>query len=220
MPNTPSGLFGGVLIQLQPLNPVVHRYVPCPPSRPGHGPPPNARNAVAYTRSIRYGEKHQTNVISALWGKCTQSLSLFGERTVLDKNKLMAMGPIKYERFIRRETEITLTTFVGHFYAGQRVDCVLANRPYVRATLKMAERQGFEPWVPLPGQLLSRQPRSATPASLRILSCRRSGGSRIRTHGPLRVNGFQDRRFRPLSHSSTECLRIGDFIHFLLPGQP
>ncbi|MCK4607554.1 MAG: hypothetical protein KAU35_09685, partial [candidate division Zixibacteria bacterium] len=27
-------------------------------------------------------------------------------------------------------------------------------------------------------------------------------GGRIRTHGTLRYNGFQDRRFRPLSHSS------------------
>ena len=28
------------------------------------------------------------------------------------------------------------------------------------------------------------------------------GGGRIRTHGPVKVNGFQDRHFRPLSHSS------------------
>lgn len=28
------------------------------------------------------------------------------------------------------------------------------------------------------------------------------GGSRIRTHGTSRYNGFQDRRFQPLSHSS------------------
>ena len=30
----------------------------------------------------------------------------------------------------------------------------------------------------------------------------RGGGGGIRTHGPRRVNGFQDRRFRPLSHPS------------------
>ena len=28
------------------------------------------------------------------------------------------------------------------------------------------------------------------------------GGSRIRTHGAVTLNGFQDRRFRPLSHPS------------------
>ena len=28
------------------------------------------------------------------------------------------------------------------------------------------------------------------------------GGSRIRTHGGVNLNGFQDRRFRPLSHPS------------------
>ena len=28
------------------------------------------------------------------------------------------------------------------------------------------------------------------------------GGSRIRTHGGVTLNGFQDRRFRPLSHPS------------------
>jgi hypothetical protein len=32
---------------------------------------------------------------------------------------------------------------------------------------------------------------------------RENGGGGIRTPGPLRVNGFQDRRFRPLSHPSS-----------------
>ena len=31
----------------------------------------------------------------------------------------------------------------------------------------MAERQGFEPWVPVKGQRFSRPPRSTTPAPLR-----------------------------------------------------
>ena len=31
---------------------------------------------------------------------------------------------------------------------------------------------------------------------------KKNGEGEIRTHGPLRVNGFQDRRFRPLSHLS------------------
>ena len=31
---------------------------------------------------------------------------------------------------------------------------------------------------------------------------RYGGGSRIRTHGAVTLNGFQDRRFRPLSHPS------------------
>ena len=33
----------------------------------------------------------------------------------------------------------------------------------------MAERQGFEPWVPAKAQRFSRPPRSTTPASLRML---------------------------------------------------
>ena len=31
---------------------------------------------------------------------------------------------------------------------------------------------------------------------------RYGGGSRIRTHGAVTLNGFQDRRFQPLSHPS------------------
>ena len=33
--------------------------------------------------------------------------------------------------------------------------------------MKMAERQGFEPWVPVKEQRFSRPPRSTTPAPLR-----------------------------------------------------
>ncbi len=40
----------------------------------------------------------------------------------------------------------------------------------------MAERQGFEPWVPVKAQRFSRPPRSTTPAPLRAgLACRPQG---------------------------------------------
>ncbi len=35
----------------------------------------------------------------------------------------------------------------------------------------------------------------------------KGGGGGIRTPGPSRVNGFQDRRLRPLGHSSASCYR-------------
>ena len=43
------------------------------------------------------------------------------------------------------------------------------------------------------------------------------GGGRIRTHGPVKVNGFQDRHFRPLSHSST--IEPGFYITLSRTGQ-
>ncbi len=36
----------------------------------------------------------------------------------------------------------------------------------------------------------------------------RGGGSRIRTYVPFPGNGFQDRRFKPLSHPSSDSLRF------------
>ena len=39
---------------------------------------------------------------------------------------------------------------------------------------------------------------------------KRGGEGGIRTPGPLRVNGFQDRRFKPLSHLSAAARRIAD----------
>jgi hypothetical protein len=51
----------------------------------------------------------------------------------------------------------------------------------------------------LPDQPLSRRLPSATRPPLRASS---GGGSRIRTHGALRLSGFQDRRLKPLGHPS------------------
>ena len=70
---------------------------------------------------------------------------------------------------------------------------------------KVAEREGFGPsmelLVPYP---LSRRAPSASRTPLRT-----SGGrGRIRTHGRVNVNGFQDRRLRPLGHSSTIHLDV------------
>ena len=83
---------------------------------------------------------------------------------------------------------------------------------------KVAEREGFGPsmelLVPYP---LSRRAPSASRTPLRI-----SGGrGRIRTHGRVNVNGFQDRRLRPLGHSSTINLDVqrtkrNNDCHFLL----
>jgi hypothetical protein len=42
------------------------------------------------------------------------------------------------------------------------------------------------------------------------------GGSRIRTHGGVNLNGFQDRRFRPLSHPSIFYLIL--ILIFIIPG--
>ncbi len=49
-----------------------------------------------------------------------------------------------------------------------------------RLGLKMAERQGFEPWVALLPQLISSQSRSATPASLH--------GASLLPEPPLEIN--------------------------------
>ena len=58
---------------------------------------------------------------------------------------------------------------------------------------------GFEPMVPLRHNCLAGSP--IQPLShLSTRDSNNGGGSRIRTHGTLRYNGFQDRRFRPLSH--------------------
>ncbi len=66
--------------------------------------------------------------------------------------------------------------------------------------LKMAERVGFEPTVHLLSvHSLSRRAPSASRSPLRIFN---GGGSRIRTHGAFRHNGFQDRRLQPLGHPS------------------
>ncbi len=52
----------------------------------------------------------------------------------------------------------------------------------------------------LPPHSLSRRAPSAN--SVISPDAQGGGGSRIRTHGGVTLNGFQDRRFRPLSHPS------------------
>ena len=56
-------------------------------------------------------------------------------------------------------------------------------------------------------QLLSREPDSAALAPLHAVTFHRGEGG-IRTPGELPHNGFQDRRLRPLGHSSAifQCL--------------
>ena len=43
------------------------------------------------------------------------------------------------------------------------------------------------------------------------------GGSRIRTHGALTLNGFQDRRLQPLGHPSDSAASIATI--FTVKGQ-
>ncbi len=87
------------------------------------------------------------------------------------------------------------------------------------ARIKNSERVGFEPTVPVRGQLLSREPDSAALAPLlfRItiitlifyfVNLYRSERVGFEPTVPLAEdNGFQDRRFRPLSHLSFKILR-------------
>ncbi len=66
--------------------------------------------------------------------------------------------------------------------------------------IEVAEREGFEPsneCYPVT-RLAGERLQPARPSLLKI----NGGGSRIRTHGAFTLNGFQDRRFRPLSHPS------------------
>ena len=53
---------------------------------------------------------------------------------------------------------------------------ILKTRPYSR-DFNMAERVGFEPTVPLPAHLFSRQASSTTPASLLVDYCSKSLGA-------------------------------------------
>jgi hypothetical protein len=67
----------------------------------------------------------------------------------------------------------------------------------------LAEREGFEPSVELsPHTRLAGERLQPTRPSLQLQL--NGGGSRIRTHGAVTLNGFQDRRFRPLSHPSVQ----------------
>src|SRR5436189_5462065 len=82
----------------------------------------------------------------------------------------------------------------------------LRAQPKSRATyrpllVKLAERRGFEPpdrFYPI-NRLAGGCLQPARPP-LRTIA---GGGSRIRTHGALRLSGFQDRRLQPLGHPST-----------------
>ena len=58
----------------------------------------------------------------------------------------------------------------------------------------------------LPDHSLSRRAPSASSVTSPFVFC--GGGGRIRTHGASRLNGFQDRHFQPLSHSSEAEPRI------------
>ena len=74
----------------------------------------------------------------------------------------------------------------------------------------LAEREGFEPSVEfsphtrLAGERLQPARPSLQNFITKIISSdyQIGGGSRIRTYGALTLNGFQDRRFKPLSHPS------------------
>ena len=89
-----------------------------------------------------------------------------------------------------------------------------------KRTIQQSERGGFEPPVPLPVQLLSREPDSAALAPLQgttdtvriTFSDRKntSGERGIRTPGDLRLNGFQDRLHRPLGHLSNQDFHYTD----------
>ena len=70
-------------------------------------------------------------------------------------------------------------------------------------SLILAEREGFEPSEELsPLTRLAGERLQPTRPSLQLQL--NGGGSRIRTHGAVTLNGFQDRRFRPLSHPSSQ----------------
>ncbi len=103
---------------------------------------------------------------------------------------------------------------------------------------KMAEREGFEPskelssFTRLAGERLQptrpslrKKTNPVKTADLRgaiknpqRTSVAHGGGSRIRTHGPLRDNGFQDRLLKPLGHPSLNSTE-GYLTQFRLPSQ-
>ncbi len=65
----------------------------------------------------------------------------------------------------------------------------------------VAEREGFEPSVEVSPhtRLAGERLQPTRPSLLNLIP---GGGSRIRTHGALTLNGFQDRRLQPLGHPS------------------
>ncbi len=89
---------------------------------------------------------------------------------------------------------------------------------------EMAEREGFEPSIEfLTLYSLSRRAPSADSAispEICLWATVGGGGSRIRTHGALTLNGFQDRRLKPLGHPSFSSPCGANPINTLMaPGQ-
>jgi hypothetical protein len=65
----------------------------------------------------------------------------------------------------------------------------------------MAEKQRFELWMDYNAHTRLAGERLQPLGHFSVYSLY-GGGGRIRTHGASRLNGFQDRHFQPLSHSS------------------
>src|SRR3954466_12948662 len=88
----------------------------------------------------------------------------------------------------------------------------------LRARLEQFIENGGEERIRTSGSVLPDQPLSRRlPSATRPpLQARTGGGSRIRTHGALRLSGFQDRRLKPLGHPSAraECLGAMDYSGF------
>src|SRR5262245_3746489 len=68
---------------------------------------------------------------------------------------------------------------------------------------EMAERRGFEP--PDRFYPINRLAGGCLQPLGHLSTGTAGGGSRIRTHGALRLSGFQDRRLKPLGHPSASA---------------
>ncbi len=71
-------------------------------------------------------------------------------------------------------------------------------------SLKWAGERGVWGIPPAPRQFLANSVWIFSNAHRHLEN---GGGGRIRTHGTFRYNGFQDRRHRPLGHSSNPSLK-------------
>ena len=85
----------------------------------------------------------------------------------------------------------------------------------------MAERMGFEPTEPAKVHSLSRGARSTALAPFHFYIFN-GGEIGIRTLGTLRHTGFQDQRFRPLSHLSIKVSKFFNelFVIYCFNGSP
>ena len=83
----------------------------------------------------------------------------------------------------------------------------------------MAEREGFEPSVPVKVHFLSRKARSATPAPLRVASFRISGGMLPRFRRTFGSTARQDPTFLepPVSQQKARFSRV---VYCLAPDEP